>query len=136
MRDPDVKTDWHAQETYKGLIEISLSGLRFSIFSNGGAALALLAFLGQASVTAISLAAAKQAIAIFIIGVALGGAAHVTSYLTQLQLYGESALGSPEKGLFRHRNLLYLTVFLVALSIVAFAVGALSGVSAIQPGTR
>jgi hypothetical protein len=40
MRDSDSPSRWHAQETYKGLIQISLSGLRFAVFANGGAAVA------------------------------------------------------------------------------------------------
>jgi len=132
MRDRDHGSDWHAQETYKGLIQISISALRFGIFSNGGAAVALLAFLGK-NISIVELHAAKGAMAFFISGVALGGFAHVTAYLTQLRLYGESALGNPQHGFLRHNNFLYATVVLGVASIVAFAVGSLWGVATLHP---
>ena len=131
MRNADAKTSWHAEETYKGLIQIALSALRFAVFANGGAAVALLAFL-ERSGAALALAAVKVAMAFFIGGVALGGLAHVTAYLTQLRLCGESALNVPQAGLLRHNTFLKLTVALGVASVVAFAVGAWLGVVAIQ----
>ena len=133
MRDLDRRSDWHAEETYKGLIQISLSGLRFAVFANGGAAVALLAFLGKESVAALSFGAVRTAMVLFITGIALGGLAHVTAYVTQLRLYGESALNNPQAGLFRHNTFLWATLVLVVASIVAFAAGAWCGVAALQP---
>ena len=135
MRDSDAQTSWHAQETYKGLIQISLSALRFAVFANGGAAVALLAFLGKENGEALALGTLKVAMAFFIGGVALGGFAHVTAYLTQLRLYGESALRVPQAGWLRHNTFLYLTLALGVASIVAFAVGAWCGVAAIHPAS-
>lgn len=129
MRDQDHGSDWHAQETYKGLIQISISALRFGIFANGGAAVALLAFLGK-NISVVDLDAMKCSMALFISGVALGGFAHITAYLTQLRLYGESALGTPQKGLFRHNTFLRATIVLGAASVVVFAIGSWWGVAA------
>ena len=132
MSDPSHTTDWHAEETYKGLIRLSLSGLRFSIFANGGAAIALLAFLGKEGTAALPLVAARTTMALFIAGVVLGGLAHVTAYLTQLTLYGESALNARQTGVCQHRTFLWTTVLLVVASIGVFAAGAWCGVWAIQ----
>jgi hypothetical protein len=132
MRRSDNGSDWHAEETYKGLIQISLSGLRFAVFANGGAAVALLAFLGGAGNANLSLSAAKTAMGMFVVGVALGGFAHITAYLTQLRLYGESALGDPQKGFFRHNVFLWLTLVLVLTSVALFLSGAWCGVSGFQ----
>jgi hypothetical protein len=133
MRDADARTSWHAEETYKGLIQIALSALRFAVFANGGAAVALLAFLGKEGGAALALGTLKAAMGFFIGGVALGGFAHVTAYLTQLRLYAESALREPQVGWLRHNTFLYLTLGLGFASIVAFALGAWCGVAAIQP---
>jgi hypothetical protein len=126
MRDRNEGTDWHAEETYKGLIQIALSALRFGVFANGGAAVALLTFLGnvKAEAAGLPLPAAKCAMALFIGGVAAGGLAHVTAYLTQLRLYGESALGDPQKGPFRHNTFLTATLVLGTVSVITFAAGA------------
>lgn len=128
--------DWHAKETYKGLIRLSLNGLRFAIFANGGAAVALLAFLGKEGTAALSLGAARTTMDLFIAGLVLGGLAHVTAYLTQLKLYGESALNAGQTGVFQHRTFLWVTVLLVVASIGVFAAGAWCGVWAIQPAAR
>lgn len=136
MGGPNHTTDWHAKETYKGLIRLSLSGLRFAIFANGGAAVALLAFLGKEGTAALSLEGARTTMALFIAGVVLGGLAHVTAYLTQLKLYGESACNARETGVLQHRTFLWVTVLLVVASIGVFAAGAWCGVWAIQPVTR
>lgn len=133
MTNTGQNSNWHAEETYRSLIQISLGGLRFAIFANGGAAVALLAFLGKESIAALSLGSVRCSMTLFITGVALGGFAHVTAYLTQLRLYGESAHGKPHAGPLRHGVLLYLTIALVAASIVTFAIGAWLGVAAIHP---
>jgi len=39
--------DWHKEETYKSLILIGLSALKFVLLANGGAAVAILAFIGK-----------------------------------------------------------------------------------------
>ncbi|GAB3317231.1 hypothetical protein [Luteimonas notoginsengisoli] len=132
MKGPSGGTQWHAEETYKGLIQIALSCLRFGIFANGGAAVALLAFIGKENQTAITISSVKAAMVVFIVGVTLGGLAHLTAYLTQLRLYGESALGDEQRGPWRHNNFLTATIVLGAGSVIAFAVGSLCGVAAIQ----
>ncbi|XQA69533.1 hypothetical protein ACM9XB_18745 [Xanthomonas sacchari] len=132
MKSSDSGISWHAEETYKGLIQISLSALRFGLFANGGAAVALLAFLGKENQKAIIIGSIKATMAIFIAGITLGGLAHLTAYLTQLRLYGESALGDIQQGIWHHNTFLWITILLGASSIIAFAVGSLCGVAAIQ----
>jgi len=39
--------EWHDKETYKSLIQIGTSALRFILLANGGAAIAILALLGN-----------------------------------------------------------------------------------------
>lgn len=131
MGDTNRTADWHAEATYKGLIQLSLSGLRFAIFANGGAAVALLAFIGKEGTAALSLGAVRTTMALFIAGVVLGGLAYVTAYLTQLRLYGESALNAPQTGVLQHRTFLWVTEALVVASIGVFAAGAWCGVGAI-----
>jgi len=126
-------TSWHAEETFKGLIQIALEALKFPVLVNGGAAIALLAFLAKDNRAALALESVKVSMALFIGGVFLGGFAYLTAYLTQLRLYGESALDIPQVGPMRHNVFLNLTLALMVASLIAFAVGAWTAATAMQP---
>ncbi len=49
-------SSWHTEETYKSLIQISTSGLRVVLVANGAAAIAILAFLGDANERGVGVA--------------------------------------------------------------------------------
>ncbi|MBT2118119.1 hypothetical protein KK141_15870 [Dyella sp. LX-66] len=115
------------------MLQISLEGLRFSVLVNGSAAVALLAFLGKDNRAQIALNSVQWSIGFFIAGIALGGIAYVTAYITQLRLYGESALGESQSGFWRHNTFIYTTIGLVLASVLAFAIGAFVGATALQP---
>lgn len=107
----------HALETYKSLIAISVELLKSLLLLNGGAIVALLAYIGQAASG----------------GLMLSALAFVGSYLTQLSLYNESVHSDEYKG--SHGPWLWATFGVGILSLVAFAVGAYSGVMALSSGT-
>lgn len=133
MRSGRTGNRWHSEETYKGLIQIAMEALKFPVLVNGGAVIALLAFLGKDNRTAMSLGSVNISMCLFIGGVFLGGLAYLAAYLTQLRLYGESALDVPQSGPLRHNVFLSLTFVLMLSSIIAFAFGAWIGASAMQP---
>lgn len=115
-------TNWHAQETYKSLISLSIEVLRAMILVNGGAALALLTFWGnQRSAPNLPL---TWPLRCFAIGVAAAVFAGIVGYLTQLQLYNESVrISEGQQVSESHVGWLRLGISLAVLSVVLFVLG-------------
>lgn len=112
-------SDWHRQETYKSLVQIANSALRFVLIANGAGATAVLAFIGRIYSTDIELPDVTRALGLFLIGVFLGGVAHFTAYMTQLRLYNEPP--KPQIRYLRsHRPWLHVTIAAVLLGILSF----------------
>ena len=116
-----IKEEDHALETYKGLIQISLTGIRTISFLNGGAVIAILAYLGD--ITKDSPAPdVRVPLIFFVLGLILAGCTALASYLTQLKLFKETH-DSTQRG--KHEIRLKIGLTCAALSLFAFAVGAL-----------
>jgi hypothetical protein len=107
-------------ETYKSLINISIEGFKFLALANGGAAVALLAYLGNRSPPGGMVCP----IVAFALGVAACGVSMLCAYLTQLTLFNELSAGRTGRPL-RHQWLLWLAIALVALSLAAFVAGSI-----------
>ncbi|MCC5872981.1 MAG: hypothetical protein JJU22_11340 [Gammaproteobacteria bacterium] len=120
-------SDWHSEETYKSMIELSQGALKFGAVVNGGAAVALLALVGDLGSADSSMLNIKTAMLCFVAGVASSGLAHACAYLTQLQLYQETAFSASE----RHTVFLYLAIAFVLGSIGLFSFGAWSAATAL-----
>src|SRR5947207_16021942 len=91
----------HALETYRSLIAISLAGLKTLMLINGGAVVALLAYLGQSPKGPSLAPHAWCSLGGFVFGVVFCVAAFFSAYQTQFALYNESI--SPEtKEMFKH----------------------------------
>jgi hypothetical protein len=88
---PDTQTQWHLTETYKGLITLSVEGLKMLALVNGGAAVAILAYLGSIAShpTTAPVPHIRSALICYSLGLLLTVLAFITAYLTQLRLYGE-----------------------------------------------
>lgn len=117
----------HALETYRSLISISIEFLRALLLLNGGAIVALLAYLGQVENGAEIAAHSSQPLAWFVAGLVLSTAALVGSYLTQLSLYQERVHSETYKG--SHVPWLRGTILIGILALGAFSVGAFSGIA-------
>lgn len=117
----DLMSD-HWLETYKSLVTLSIEGFKFSALINGGAAVALLAYLGNVSCKIMSLPDMRCPMVAFLFGLALCGFAMLGAYLTQLKLLNE--IGHSEKPVMHHSWLLWGAIGLFALSLFAFGVGA------------
>ena len=113
--------DQHWIETYKSLITLSIEGFKFCALANGGAVVALLAYLGNVAGKGATAPDMRCAIASFLVGIAACGLAMLLAYITQLILLNESGTGGRPK--LSHRWLLWTAIALTALSIVAFGVG-------------
>lgn len=120
----------HALETYRSLISISIEFLRALLLLNGGAIVALLAYLGQAEDGAELAAHSTPSLTWFVAGLILSTAALVGSYLTQLSLYQESVHSETYNG--SHIPWLRGTILIGILALGAFSAGAFSGVAALS----
>ncbi|WP_395668964.1 hypothetical protein [Rhodoferax sp.] len=122
----------HALETYRSLISVSMEGLKSLLLVNGGAVVAVVAFLGQSSLGPELSTHFWWPLGFFIAGLTLCVLAFVGSYATQLALFNER-LNHAYKGP-RHMVCAWATVLLVFLSIVTFAMGAFSSVYVLSEG--
>lgn len=112
-----MSENWHKSETYKSLITISIEAFKFCVLVNGGAVVAILAYLGNvASKMACTLPDMDSAMYGFLGGLIACSGAIICSYLTQLQLLQEN----------KEPHVFYLwgAMGCVALSISGFIWGA------------
>jgi hypothetical protein len=80
---------WHIEETFKGLIALSIELLKALLLINGGAAVAILAYLGSLASHASPGAHQpnmKNALLCFSLGVLTAAMTFLVAYLTQLRL--------------------------------------------------
>jgi uncharacterized membrane protein YidH (DUF202 family) len=124
----DDISDQHWIETYKSLITLSIEGFKFTSLANGGAAVALLAYLGNISSKGASVPDMRWAMAAFLAGIVACGFAMVFAYLTQLQLLNESRRGAARPAL-SHAWFLWSAIVLVVVSVVLFGLGSWQAVT-------
>jgi hypothetical protein len=114
-------------ETYKSLITLSIEGFKFSALANGGAAVALLAYLGSVAGKSVPTPDMRCPMFAFLSGLAACGLSMLFAYLTQLKLLNE--IGRSEKPEFGHGWLLWSAIVLFACSLIAFGVGSWQAVA-------
>ena len=115
----------HAIETYRSLITIALAGLKTLMLINGGAVVALLAYLGQSPLGPTLAPRILWSLGAFVVGVVACVGAFFGSYQTQFALYNETVSpGTKPTG--SHMRWQRITLAFVLLSCVAFAIGAFS----------
>jgi uncharacterized membrane protein YedE/YeeE len=130
--------DWQSQhkaETYKSLITISVEVLKMLALVNGGAAIAVLTYLGnlvtKPSTPCVSPPHIRSAVLCYAFGLVSTLLAFIVSYATQLALYNEDM--GKAKGRERHRIPLYFGVLLAVLAAVLFGVGSWLAANALAP---
>ena len=116
----------HWIETYKSLITLATEGFKFAALINGGAAVALLAYLGN--VAGKGPPDMKVPMLAFLVGLALCGASMGCAYLTQLALLNEERTGAGAQTKGAHQRFLHVAMILFAASLIAFVIGAWSAV--------
>ena len=85
-------SEWHLTETYKGLITLSIEGLKILALINGGAAVAVLTYLGNLasrSPVPAHIPEIKPALYSYCGGLLATVLTFLVAYLTQLRLYYE-----------------------------------------------
>lgn len=113
----------HAIETYKSLINISVAGMKMLMILNGGATVALLAYLGNVTGKGQTAPDMRLPMGFFIGGLVFCSLTMFCSYLTQLRLYQESVGLSTGSKSLGHKFWLNFGIISALLSIVAFAIG-------------
>ena len=84
--------EWHLTETYKTLITLTVEALKMLALVNGGAAVAVLTYLGTLSARSpppTHLPEIKPALLCYCGGLVATVVAFIAAYLTQLRLYDE-----------------------------------------------
>lgn len=108
-------------ETYKSLITLSIEGFKFAMIANGGAAVAMLAYLGNVAGKGASTPDMRYAMAAFLAGLVSCGFSMLCAYLTQLKLLNETS--STERPILTHRWLLRFAICFFLTSSVFFGIG-------------
>jgi hypothetical protein len=127
---------WHIEETFKGLIQIALELLKTLVLINGGAAVALLAYLGTLAAHDAKSGyppSIKCALLCFASGVLAATSAFMIAYLTQLRLYQEERerhMGKPFRSL--HSIGITIGTILILASASAFGAGCWIAATAFQ----
>ena len=134
MRSGEEFLNEHALETYKSLIQISLQSMKLLALLNGGAAVALLAYLGNIAGKGAASPNMRGPMTCYLIGLVLCGLTFMVGYLTQFSLYNED-IGDFRRG--RHKAFLWVAALALGVgSLAAFSVGsyaAVSGFQSVQP---
>lgn len=114
------------------MVAISIEAIKFSALANGGAAVALLAYLGNVHGKAPGQPVADLLIAMwwFVVGLVCSGLLIAAAYLTQLRIYNESFNAPVPRKLAPHRFFLWVAIGCFLLSLVSFGIGAISAVVA------
>jgi hypothetical protein len=111
-------------EPFKAMIQITLETLRLLFFLNGGAAVALLTYVGNIKTNAactLSTQALGFAMACFVVGLFTCTLAFGASYATQSALFRQN----PARPTMAHAKWVWTTVALGILSLSSFSIGAL-----------
>ena len=116
----DTERD-HWLETYKSLITISVEGFKFLALANGGAAVALLAYLGNVAGKGFQTPDMRLPMLAFLIGLGFCAVSMLFSYFTQLRLLNEIGASQTNTGI--HQIPLWIAVCFFMLSLIAFGVG-------------
>jgi hypothetical protein len=85
-------TSWHLTETYKALITLSVEALKMLALVNGGAAIAVLTYLGNLAARSpppVHLPQMKPALLWYCGGLVATVMAFIVAYVAQLRLYNE-----------------------------------------------
>jgi hypothetical protein len=128
----------HPLETYKSVIQVSLEGLKLMALLNGGAAVAILAYLGNITGKVPKTPNMTWPMACFLAGLFFTGLTFFISYVTQFSLYRESIQAlNTEGGVASQPNKVrrLIGIIVALFSLTAFLVGSLWAVNVFKDFT-
>lgn len=117
MTTAPAHDDW--LETYRSLIVLSSEGFKFCALANGGAAVAVLTYLGNVAAKGAPVPDMRSSMAAFLAGLVLCGFGMVFAYLNQLSRLNRLARREDPSKDWRLR----VAIALVVASLAAFASG-------------
>lgn len=123
MENSINESDW--QETFRSLITLATEGFKFCALANGGAAVAILAYLGNVAGKNSAVPDMRCAMASFLFGLFLCGCAMLFAYLTQLKRLNLLADGKNTRGDWR----VAASLISAFLSLFFFGIGSLFAVT-------
>jgi hypothetical protein len=118
----DISKEHVAVETFKSLVQISLEGLKLLALLNGGAAVALLAYMGNIAGKGVPVPSLFIPMLCYVGGLMFCGAAFLFGFMTQFLLYDEST-GQLRRG--AHRTFRIPAIGFSVMSMMAFSAGSL-----------
>lgn len=126
--DAEETISGHALETYKSMVSIGVESTKAMLLLNGGAVVALLAYIGQADRATEHLAARLTIpVLAFVAGILFAALSFLTGYQTQYTLFNErGTLGE------RHMAWQKATVGVLIASLMSFAAGAVLTIRALS----
>jgi hypothetical protein len=116
---PNIEKE-RAIEAFRSLIQISVEGFKLLALLNGGAAVALLAYLGSIAGKTTQSPDMRLPMICYLSGLVFCVLAVAASYLTQFWLYNES---QGREGEGRHMRWLWVCVIVALLSLASFTIG-------------
>lgn len=116
----------HSLETYKSLISISIESFKFLALANGGAAVALLAYLGNVAGKSVPNVDMSYPMFAFVLGLVFCGLSMIFGYATQIKLLNQN--NSSKNFSDKHENFLQIAAVLYLLSLISFCFGAVLAV--------
>ena len=123
----------HALETYKSMISVGTEALKALQLINGGAVVALLAYLGQASGRPQLGALAAKPLLLFLGGLFAATLAFLGTYVTQFAILNEF-FNNPSSRKPKHMVWLFITIGIALVSIGLFACGSFAAVEVLAHG--
>ena len=120
-----------ALETYKSMIAIGTEALKALQLINGGAIVALLAYVGQDSQRPHIAELAGRPLSLFVGGLVAATLAFLGTYLTQFTLLNEFFKGGVFRGP-KHMTWLFSTMVVALVSLALFAWGSFAAVAALS----
>ena len=123
MENQIKEVDW--QETFRSLVALATEGFKFCALANGGAAVAILAYLGDVAGKNGVVPDMRCAMGAFLLGLLFCGCAMFFAYLTQLNRLNRLADRKDTRGDWR----LGVSVVFIVLSLLLFGIGSLLAVT-------
>ena len=108
-------------ETYKSMITLSIEGFKYAALANGGAAVAILAYLGNVTGKGQSIPNMSIPMIFFSAGIISCGVAMILSYLTQYFLLSD--LAKIGKAIKVHAFFLWTSLTFFFISLISFGLG-------------
>ena len=136
MSDPETPGPWkwHIEEVFKSLVTLAVESLKMMALVNGGAAVAILAYLGNiASRNPPPLHAPKMLCPLLCYsgGVLASALAFIGAYATQLRLYNEERARHDGKPFRQYHQIgVGICMLLLVFSAIAFGLGCYYAASA------